>query len=386
MFDDETLPRIREAIREQTVGDRVLLDGIRAEVRPVAASVRAIRARSATAVSLVASDGGNNKLEFDPFYVQLVRVVDSYGKELFFDVISPSTDTDALSDRQFNPDGTPRTALGQLMFDLGVHKLYRLSPMIPTGRRTREEPETVSPGWVLTYRDLCEWAVLYERIVKTRFGTDTLIVRDGFLRAKVFSGDLLVQMGARIQEAIDRIYREDRLRVYIVGLAKHSQVLTRYSLAMAIEGTLAAGEPRYVAIPREMEARAYRWSEYARGQDQTGEQGEAAKFVLGSMYFVRFGKMAGDPVWAIDLFSSQTGAAAEIFGYLLQDAIDGFPVPYYPRCLQRAHEHAQIVDFDLEILQDEVYGAVRRLLPTEKQSVLDALRLGAGDIAARRYG
>jgi hypothetical protein len=154
---------------------------------------------------------------------------------------------------------------------------------------------------------------------------------------------------------------------------------------MAIEGTLQPGEPRYLAIPREMEAKAYRWSEYARGTDQTGEQGEAAKFVLGSMYFVRFGSMGGDPIWAIDLLSSQTGAAAEVFGYLLADAIDGFPVPYYPRCLQRAHEHAQIVDFDLEILQDEVYRAVRQLLPIEKQPVLDALRLGT-DVAARRYG
>ncbi len=387
MFDDESLPRIRAAIREQTVGDRVLLDGIRSEVRPVAGNVRAMRPRTATAVSLVASDGGNNKLEFDPFYVQLVRVVDSYGKELFFDVISPSTDTDELSNRQFDADGAPQTALGLLMKDLGVDRLYRLSPMIPTGRKTREEPEKVAPGWVMTYRDLCEWAVLYERIVTTRFGTDTLIVRDGFLRSKVFSGDLFVKMGEHVQAAIDRIYRQDRLRVFLVGLAKHSQVLTRYSLAMAIEGTLPPGEPRYLPIPREMEARAYRWSEYARGrEDEAAREGEAAKFVLGSMYFARFGKMAGDPVWAIDLLSSQTGAAAEIFGYLLQDAIDGFPVPYYPRCLQRAHEHAQIVDFDLQILQDEVYRAVRDLLPGDKQPVLDALQLGVGDVAARRYG
>lgn len=386
MFDEENLAAIRAAIREQTRADNQLLDGIRAEVRPLAASARTIKPRTTTAVSLVASDGGNNKLEFDPFLVQLVRVVDSYGKELFLDVISPSTDTDALSDRQFNPNGTPKTPLGRLMTDLGVDRLYKLSGMIPTGRKTRETPELVKPGWVLTYRDLCEWAVLYDRIVATRFGTDTLIVRDGFLRSKEFSGDLFVKMGQRIQDAIERIYREDRLRIFLVGIAKHSQVLTRYRLAMAIEGTLPAGEPRYLEISREMEAKAYRWSEYARGQDQSGEQGEVAKFVLGSMSFVRFGSMAGDPVWAIDLLSSQTDATSEIFGYLLADAIDGFPVPYYPRCLQRAHEHAQVVDFDLDILQDEVIGAVRELLSSDKRPVLDALRLGTSDAAARRYG
>lgn len=386
MFDDSSLPEIRAAIRAQTQADQRLLAGIRDEVRGLGASVRTIRPRSATAMSLVASDGGNNKLEFDPFLVQVVRVVDSYGKELFLDVISPSTDTDALSDRQFRDDGSPRTALGRLMADLGVRRLHELSGMIPSGRLTREAPELVKPGWVLTYRDLCEWAVLYDRIVSSDFGTDTLIVRDGFLRSKEFSGELFIRMGDRIQEAIERNWRENRLRVYLVGIAKHSQVLTRYRLAMSLEATLAAGEPRYLAISREMEAKAYRWSEYARGTDQSGEEGEAAKFVLGSMYFVRFGPMRGDPVWAVDILSSQSPAAAEIFGYLLADAIDGFPVPYYPRCLQRAHEHAQIVDFDLEILQDEVFAAVRGLLAPGERPILDALKLGTADVAARRYG
>ncbi len=385
MFDEESLPAIRAAIREQTNLDHNLLDGLRAEVVPLAASVRTIHPRTTTAVSLVASDGGNNKLEFDPFYVQLVRVVDSYGKELFLDVISPSTDTDVLSKRQFEANGEPKTPLGFLMRDLKINSLHALSGMIPDGKKTREHPELVKPGWVLTYRDLCEWAVLYKRLCYSDFATDTLIVRDGFLRSKEFNGELFIDMGRLIQAAIDRIYAKDHLRVFLVGLAKHSQVLTRYRLAMAIEATIPGGEPRYVAIPQEMEARAYRWSEYARQQDQTGEEGEAAKFVLGSMYFVRFGARAGDPVWAIDLLHSQVGKASEIFGYLLSDAIDGFPVPYYPRCLQRAHEHAQIVDFDLEILQSEVFGAVRELLPDEKRSVVDAMRLGT-DLSARRYG
>jgi hypothetical protein len=124
------------------------------------------------------------------------------------------------------------------------------------------------------------------------------------------------------------------------------------------------------------------WPEYAKGAEAEGEQGEAPKFVAGDMYFVRFGKAKGDPIWAVDIFSCQKGKDAEIFGFLLADAIDGFPVPFYPRCLQKAHEHAEIVDFDLTILQDEVFAAVRGLVPDG--NVLDEFQLNV-DSSARRY-
>lgn len=383
MFHNDTLTAIREAIRTQATGDQSLLDDLRADARKLMGNVKTIKPRSTTSVSLVASDGGNNKLEFDPFYVQIVRVVDSYGKELFLDVISPTTDTDILAARQFTATGDPKSPLGYLMRDLGVKTLHQLSPMIPDGETCRTHPEKVSPSWVLVYRDLCEWAVLYERICYRSFATDTLIVRDGPLRSKVFSGDLFVRYGALVQAAIERTYKEDRRRIYLVGVIKHSQVLARYRLALAVEGLFANGEAFYVRVNREMERKAYRWPEYARGtEDDEGK--EAPKFVLGDMYFVRFGTRNGDPIWPVDLLTPQSEHASPIFGYLLADAIDGFPVPYYPRCLQQAHEHAQVVDFDLDILQDEVYAAVRGLLPAAKKRVVDDMRL-TPDVARRRY-
>jgi len=386
MFEPETLPTLREAIRERTAADRHLLDELRDEVRSFAPQVRSIKPRSTTSISLVASDGGNNKLQFDPFFVQLVRVVDSYGKQLCFDAVSPTTDTDKLSHAQFNPDKSPRTSLGRLMHDLGVTELHNLSHMIPSGEEVRNDPHGVSPSWVLVYRDLCEWAVLYERICYNTFATDTLLVRDGLLRSKLFRGEGFICLQERIKQAIQRIQKQDKRKVFLVGLAKTSKVIERYRLAMAIENTMPPGEARYVRIPRELEAKAYVWPEYARGAETEGEKGEAPKFVAGDMYLVRFGKNSGDPIWAVDLFTPQSSLAPEIFGYLLSDAIDGFPVPFYPRCLQKAHEHAQIVDFDLTILQDEVFRAVRGLLPEGHRTILDAFQLTSEDVAARRYG
>jgi len=58
---------------------------------------------------------------------------------------------------------------------------------------------------------------------------------------------------------------------------------------------------------------------------------------------------------------------------MLNDARDGFPVPFYPQSLQRAHENAALVDFDMEILERR---RLRRSRPLGYQkSILDELRL-----------
>ena len=386
MFDPKEIPQMRQVIREAMLRDKYHLDVLRKEIGSLSSEVKVIRPRTTTAVSLVASDGGNNQLIFDPFHVQLIRVVDSYGEQLCLDTVTPTTDTDVLSRDQFNDDDSPRTALGRLMADLGINPraLNQLSPMIPGGEAIRNKPDEISPSWVLVYRDLCEWAVLYERICYRYPASDTIFVRDGLLRSKLFRGKYFITMRKLMEKSIARIRDETKRKVYLVGIAKRSKVLERYNLAMALEGLFASGSPRFVRIPRNLEAKAYVWPEYARGAETEDEEGEAPKFVAGDMYLVRFGQRSGDPIWSVDVFSSQSEEASEIFGYLLADAVNGFPVPYYPHCLQKAHEFASIYDFDLDIMQDEVFNALKDLLSGSEITAFEAIRFRS-DFLDRRY-
>jgi hypothetical protein len=126
------------------------------------------------------------------------------------------------------------------------------------------------------------------------------------------------------------------------------------------------------------------WSEFARGDDRADEGREINKFVGGKMFLVKFGSHRRDPIWPVDIFTAQKSDAQAILGSMLADAINGFPVPHYPRCLQKAHENAALVDFDFDVLQDCIYDGIRDCLGNDSQA-LDVFQLQDADPAQRRY-
>lgn len=380
MIDPASQTQLREAIAACIESDREVLDALRGEIRPLKNETRRIQPRTTTSISLVGTDGGNNQLQFDPFLVQLVRVVDSSNNEYCLEAVSPTTPIQKLNECQITTDGTTLTALGEMMAFLNVNTLPKLSHMI----RPTDKGKPVSPSWVQVYRELVEWAVLFA-ILKKDFGTDTLIVCDGLLRSKVFGKDLFQRLLQGMKDRIDAQSSKSHRRVYLAGVAKHSKVLSRYRLAMALEGILQTDYPAYVEVPREVEERAYVWSEFARGDDRASESGEINKFVGGKMFLVKFGSNRRDPVWPVDIFLPQVSESQTILGSMLADAINGFPVPHYPRCLQKAHENAALVDFDFDILQDSIYEGVRSSIGPDA-GTLDAFQLQDADPAQRRYG
>jgi hypothetical protein len=329
----------------------------------------------------VATDGGNNSLVFDPFMVQVIRVVDSSRNEYCLDAVTPNTDIGKLSADQIREGCADSTALGELMKDLHVDSLAALSHMMP--KPGSKEPP--NPSWVQVYRELVEWATLYRIVKKKDFANDTIIVFDGLLRSKVFAKTYFIETINLISESIEEKRRKTRRNIYIVGLAKHSKVITRYRLAMHLEGTMQKDYSVAVKVPNEIEQKSYVWKEYSRTALQAEQEGgELNKFVGGTLYLVKFGPRKFDPIWPVDILESQEGEADKILGYLLADALDGFPVPFYPRCLQKAHEYASLVDFDFDIIQDVIAREIRNLLPNPAS--LDAFQLIDEDPASARYG
>ncbi|HHI71506.1 MAG TPA: hypothetical protein ENJ91_10920 [Rhodobacteraceae bacterium] len=379
MIDPESHEKLGEEISMRIMEDRDLLNELRTEIHPLKDQVRRIHSRTTTSISLVGTDGGNNKIEYNPFLIQLIRVVDSSNNEYCLEAISTSSRIRELN-KQHIKDGQPLTAMGELMAFLNVDSLHQLSPMI----RLNEGDDMASPSWVQVYREITEWAILFNIIRKKEFGSDTLIVFDGLLRSKVFTGDLFRRLLNGIEEAITSHRRKTRRRIYLVGLAKHSKVLARYRLAMQLENVMNVPYPCYVEIPRDIEARSYAWQEYARGADLEIEGQEINKFVGGKMFFVKFGKSIHDPIWPVDIFVPQANEAPAIMGYLLADAENGFPVPFYPLCLQKAHENAALVDFDFDVLQDQIFEGIRKLLGDDS-TVLDIARFQNTDPSQRRY-
>ena len=96
-IDSQSQRKMRQEINSRIETDYELLRQLREEIRPLRDSVRRIQPRTTTSISLVGTDGGNNRIQFDPFLVQLVRVVDSSNNEYCLEAVTPTTDVVRIS-------------------------------------------------------------------------------------------------------------------------------------------------------------------------------------------------------------------------------------------------------------------------------------------------
>lgn len=364
---------IRDQIDELVEEEKETLAELRRHAAHLRADIARIHPRPATSVSLVGTDGGNNKVKYDPLLVELVRVVDSSSNEYHLEAVTPNVPLSELDARQFDETGAPVSALGRLMKFLGVQSIGDICPIF------EERPNKPrASSWVGEYRGLHEWAVLFQLVRDTTFGTDTIIVRDGPFREKMFKPGVFGKLRAGLADGLEYQLKHNRRRLYLVGVLKRSKLFQKYRLALALEQTFHTRYACFVQIPDEMLRAAFKFGEWIENQ------GGAEDFVGGKMFAAKFGSGPYDPVWMVDVFETQVAEVPRTMSFLLNDSLGGFPVPCYPSSLQRAHEAAALVDFDMDILERLIHRSLRESLG-DRAGVVDKLSLQESDPSAARY-
>jgi hypothetical protein len=377
------LGKLQTKVRAAYETDRPALEKHREFARRLSNTVRPLRRYSVNAVSFVASDGGDNRLAFNPAVVELIRVVDSRGNECALDAISGSAALTDLERRSTVGSGEEVQPLVRLCNDLGL-PLRDLSYLL----RSAGQPGK-STGAVRCYRDIIEWAVLYDLAANPgiQWGGDTILVRDGLLRTKSFRRDVFPAIDQRLRQAFTR-HRQHNVALSLVGVAKQNAVLSRLALALEIEGVFHRTYPCYCEVPAEIEQAMYNfdrtWLDTFEIADEDAE-GNRLYQSLGQLFLVKFGDQPLDPIWPVDVAIWQKKDAEKILGQLTVDAQQGFPIPDYPMCIQRAHDFAKLGGLEVQVLQDLlVDGACAGLTSEQSERLLRMKYLGQ-NLSALRY-
>jgi hypothetical protein len=376
------LDGLRQRVITAYKQDDPLFQQFRGFARLLKEKIRPLRTYSVNAVSFVSADGGDNRLVFNPATIELVRVVDSRGVECVLDAIA-STANLAELDARASAGGTAIGPLARLCNAL-ARKLSELSYIL----RSIELPGK-STGAIRCYRDIVEWAVLYDLVANpaTQWGTDTILVRDGLLRTKSFRRDVFPKIDALLRQGVEA-HAKRNIAVSIVGVAKQSAVVSRLAVALELEATFHKPFPCYVQVDKEIEEACYNFDRTwldTYESTEPNEEGQRLYQALGKLFLVKFGDRALDPVWPVDIAEWQVPQAEKILGQLTVDAQQGFPIPDYPMCIQRAHDYAKLTGLEVSVLQDVLTdGICARLKPEEAERMLRLKHLGQS-LSSLRY-
>lgn len=373
--------KIKQAYRH----DDANLHRYRTFARRLAADVKPLRHYSANAVSFVSADGGDNRITFNPAVIELVRIFDSRGGDpCVLDAVAGDAVLEVLESR-IDPGSVEH--IPQLLrlcaaLDVDLSGLsWILAAAGQPGKSTRA---------IQCYRDIVEWAVLFDFATNPNihWGTDTILVRDGLLRTISFRDTVfpkiesLMRAGLAVQEGRS-------VKLSVVGVAKRSAVLSRLAVALELEGTFHKNFPCYVQVPADIEAECYKtggsWLLTSEDVESNTESGGKRYQSMGRMFLVKFGDRPMDPVWPVDVAWWQVPNVDRILGQLAVDAQQGFPIPDYPMCIQRAHEFAKVSGIEMQILEDMLLRTMcEELTEKEAERLLRFKHLHV-TLASRRY-
>ena len=377
------LAALKEKILAAYRADDPILKKFREYARRLREDIKPLRTYAVNAVSFVSADGGDNRLVFNPAVVELVRVVDSRGNQCVLDAVPGSASLDQLKDRVTAGSPNVVTPLHRLCADLGKDLKdlsYLLKGLGQAGKST---------GAMRCYRDIIEWAVLHDLVTNTnlQWGGDTILVRDGLLRTKSFKREVFPLIDQKLRDGV-AAHAKRNVALSVVGVAKQSAVLGRLAVALELEATFHKPFPCYVKVPDDIEKDCYNFDLTWFNTYETTEaedDGRRLYQAMGKMYLVKFGDRSFDPVWPVDIAEWQVKNVERILGQLTVDAQQGFPIPDYPMCIQRAHDYAKLSGLEVEVLQDLlVRGMCDNLQADESERLLRLKHLGRS-LGAIRY-
>lgn len=370
---DNNFDEIKRRVFDAYKNEDPVIQKFREYARRIKNNIKPIRPYSVNAVSFVSSDGGDNRLYFNPAVIELVRVVDSKGNQCALDAIAGNSKAADFNERAKSESPVLVEPLRRLCEDLNMSVLdlsYLLKGIEEPGKST---------GAVRVYRDIVEWAVLYDLMKYRDWGDDTIIVREGMLRTKSFKLTVFPKIDQLIREAHNK-HKQKNVTVSLVGVAKQSAVLSRLSVALELEEALHKPYPCYVQVPDDIEADCYNFDRTWLDTLETSEPDEEGTYryqALGKMFLVKFGDRPFDPVWPVDIAEWQLADVDKILGQLTKDAQPGFPIPDFPMCVQKAHDYAKVNGLEVDILQDILFeGITQKLTPEEKEKILRMKYLG----------
>ena len=347
------MKEVREELRRALEVEQPLLDALRAQVR--AFGIQEIGYRRCYAISPVATDGGENRLTFDPLNLEIIRVVDSDGRERFQKILPLSGGTEifraAFDSKQ--PKHSPVLARFLERLDIEYGDLsYFLDP----ARAQGDLRAAVRP-----FRDIVEWAVLLD-IAWDPGQTTALVIRDGLLRTKALRKETIGKLAKSFQDA----YKDKGS--LLAGVAKRSKVLNYLSLGLALEETFRRKYPCFCEVPREIERQAHpQWRTWLE------------ESTFGILHLAKLVEEPGGLVLPIDIPEWLMSRRKEILEYLAETAKSSFPVVGYPEPLIKAHEGAVLHGFEMSILEDLlVEEVVRSQVPNDADRTLEHVAIGRG--------
>ena len=348
------------------------VEELRHEVRNLA--VRKLGYRPCKTIAPLATDGGENRLTFEPLNLEIIRVVDSEGQELVQEIIAISEDDSVFRELT---DHSP--IMQNLLTAIGT-SFDDLSYLLGSKKNSDVERIADNRGRVRAFRDILEWAVLLE-LASKEWPVDILLLRDGLLRTKSLKRETFPKLDRAFRNVFDGQLAGGKRKVILLGVAKTSAVLSKLSLAMILEGVFDRNYPCYAEVPKDLEAKCYNfdrtWLDTASEELQEKEQRYQS---FGRLHLVKLGSSPDSPILPVDVpVWLPPNRKQEVLEYLANDALDTFPVIGYPSALQRAHEHAVLTGLEMTMLGDLMTEALQEHVDVSlRERIIRLVHLGRG--------